>query len=1024
MKTKKRSFFAPLSVICIGMLFFGGSTIQAFASNDSQLPIGPDPMQIGVSSVAGQVIDATGLPVIGASVIVKGTTIGASTDVDGRFTINNIPSRENLSISVSFIGYITQEVRVTSSSPLTIVLQEDTQVLSDVVVIGYGTEKKKNVSGAVSNITSEELVRVPTENMQRALQGKVAGVQIISATGTPGGAVSVIVRGSGSISANNEPLYIIDGVQMITGDQSSGIIKSTDVLSTLNPSEIQSIDILKDGASASIYGAQAANGVVIITTKKGQEGKNKISVSLSGGVQQIANKIDILTGPQVVELDLIAHKNRYGENSTEYQNKLQEYRNNGWGEDGFSNTPTYDWYDLLYRTAYVGDVQVSLSGGSAKEKHYLSAAFNSTDGILIGTGFKRGTFRVNLSYELANWLTLTTNNSYSVMNQDQQSSVRASNPNRIAFLMHPANSPYDENGDYYTSLPYGYFMHNTVQMQDLNEYKGRTNKLLSANALDFKITKDLTFKSSYNIDIVSINEHLFVDPRTREGEKVQGSVTAFTKDLTNFQTEQVLNYSTLLDDIHRISAMGGFSYRHQYFQSHGGTGTGVSHPTLHLLGSTAIPTEVTEDFSEWKMAGVFARINYSYRDRYIVNATIRRDGSSRFGDENKWGWFPSVSAAWRINDEAFMKGLTVFDDLKLRASYGVTGNSDIGDYIARRWYSSGGAYNNTSAIIPASIGNPYLTWEKSHSKNIGLSLSILNSRISSEMDFYIKDTKELLYARTIPATTGFTQIPSNMGGVRNTGFEFLLNTVNIKNNDWEWNTSFNISYNKNEITSLQDGLTELGTYKVGESITSEPVYQWAGVNEADGRPMYYDKDGFIVYNPKTEDRVWSKPREPKFFGGLTNAISWKGFELSFFFQFQKGGVSLWSDKITLLASAGDSNTMLEKYTSYWKKPGDVTWVPKPSYEGAYPGNPRGNDQESTLHYEKTDYIKLKNIMLSYNFNKKLIQPLHIANLQIYASTYNLCTWTTYPGNDPEFTGYDTGVYPQSRTYNVGVKLDF
>lgn len=251
------------------MLFFGGSTIQAFASNDSQLPIGPDPMQIGVSSVAGQVIDATGLPVIGASVIVKGTTIGASTDVDGRFTINNIPSRENLSISVSFIGYITQEVRVTSSSPLTIVLQEDTQVLSDVVVIGYGTEKKKNVSGAVSNITSEELVRVPTENMQRALQGKVAGVQIISATGTPGGAVSVIVRGSGSISANNEPLYIIDGVQMITGDQSSGIIKSTDVLSTLNPSEIQSIDILKDGASASIYGAQAANGVVIITTKKG-----------------------------------------------------------------------------------------------------------------------------------------------------------------------------------------------------------------------------------------------------------------------------------------------------------------------------------------------------------------------------------------------------------------------------------------------------------------------------------------------------------------------------------------------------------------------------------------------------------------------------------------------------------------------------------------------------------------------------------------------------------------------------------
>lgn len=1015
---------ALLHVICIGLFFILSTSTPVSAIEESKQPFGHELSQKDITSVSGKVLDATGTPVIGVSVLVKGTTIGSSTDIDGNFIIIGIPPRSEVILNVSYVGYVPQEIRVRSEAPLTITLQEDSQLLSDIVVIGYGTEKKKNISGAVSNISNEELTRVPTENMQRALQGKVAGVQITSANGAPGGAVSVVVRGAGSMSANNEPLYIIDGVQMITGDHTSGIIKSTDILSSLNPAEIQSIDILKDGASASIYGAQAANGVVIITTKKGQEGKNKISVSLSGGIQQIANKIDILTAPQVAELDLIAYKNRYGASSSEYLGKLNEYRKNGWGEDGFSDAPTYDWYDLLYRTAYVADAQVSLSGGTAKEKHYISAAFNNTDGILIGTGFQRGTFRVNLSYELAKWLTLSTNNSYSIMNQDQQSGIRASNPNRIAFLMHPANSPYDENGEYYTSLPYGYFMHNTVQMQDLNEYKGRTNKLLSANALDFKITKDLTFRSSYNVDIVSINEHLFIDPRTREGEKVQGSVTAYTKDMTNFQTEQVLSYSTVLDKIHRISATGGFSYRHQSYKSHGASGTGVSHPSLHLLGSTAIPTEVTETFSEWKMTGLFARVNYSFRDRYIINATIRRDGSSRFGEENKWGWFPSVSVAWRINDEAFMEDVTIFDDLKLRASYGVTGNSDIGDYIARRWYQSSGAYNNVSTIIPASIGNPFLTWEKSHSKNIGLTFSILNNRISSEMDFYIKDTKDLLYSRTIPATTGFTQIPSNMGGVKNTGYEFLLNTVNIKAGDWEWGTSFNISFNKNEITSLQDGLLELDTYKVGESITSEPVYRWAGVNEADGRPMYYDKDGYIVYNPKPEDRVWTKPNEPKFFGGLTNNISWKGFDLSFFFQFQHGGVSLWSDKITLLASAGDSNTMLEKYTVYWKNPGDVTWVPKPSYEGAYPGNPRGLDQESTLHYEKTDYIKLKNIMLSYNFKNEWIRPLHLSNLQIYASAYNLCTWTTYPGNDPEFTGYDTGSYPQSRTYNIGIKLDF
>lgn len=1024
MITKERSRIMLLRAICIGLFCLIGTSNPAAAINDSQHPRGPEYPQADLTSVSGQVLDASGEPIIGASVLVKGSTIGSSTDIDGKFVINAIPARKEVVLIISYVGYVAQEMRVRTSAPVTVTLQEDTQLLSDVVVIGYGTEKKKNVSGAVSNISNEELSRVPTENMQRALQGKVAGVQITSANGTPGGAVSVVVRGAGSMGAKNEPLYIIDGVQMITGDHTSGIIKSTDVLSSLNPSEIQSIDILKDGASASIYGAQAANGVVIITTKKGQEGKNKISVSLSGGMQKIANKIDILTAPQVAELDLLAYKNRYGENSSEYTGKLNEYRGNGWGEDGFSQAKNYDWYDLLYRTAYVADAQVSLSGGTAKEKHFISAAFNNTDGILIGTGFQRGTFRVNLSYELAKWLTLSTNNSYSIMNQDQQSNVRASNPNRMPFLMHPANNPYDENGEYNTSLPYGYFMHNTVQMQNLNEYKGQTNKLLSANALDFKITKDLTFRSSYNVDIVTINEHLFIDPRTREGEKAQGKVTAYTKDLTNFQTEQVLSYNTLLNEMHRISATGGFSYRHQSYKSHSGTGTGVSHPSLHLLGSTAIPTEVSETFSEWKMAGLFARVNYSYLDRYIINATIRRDGSSRFGEENKWGWFPSVSAAWRINDEAFMKDITFFDDLKLRASYGVTGNSNIGDYVARRWYTSGGAYNNIATIIPASIGNPYLTWEKSHSKNIGLSFSILNGRISSEMDFYIKDTKDLLYSRTIPATTGFTQIPSNMGGLKNTGFEFLLNTVNIKNEDWEWGTSLNLSFNKNEITSLQDGLNELGRYKIGESISSEPTYQWAGVNEADGRPMYYDKDGYITYNPKPEDRIWTKPNEPKFFGGMTNNISWKGFDLSFFFQFQQGGVSLWSDKITLLASAGDSNTMLEKYTSYWKQPGDVTWVPKPSYEGAYPGNPRGLDQESTLHYEKTDYIKLKNVMLSYNFNKKWIQPLHLSNLQVYASAYNLVTWTSYPGNDPEFTGYDTGSYPQSRTYNIGVKLDF
>ena len=481
----------------------------------------------------------------------------------------------------------------------------------------------------------------------------------------------------------------------------------------------------------------------------------------------------------------------------------------------------------------------------------------------------------------------------------------------------------------------------------------------------------------------------------------------------------------MFNEIHRISAVAGFSYRHEQYKRHGATGTGVSDPSLHLLGTTAVAKEVSGTFSEWKMASLFARVNYTLKDRYILTGTIRRDGSSRFGENNKWGIFPSVSAAWRIIEEPFMEPVKSWlSDLKLRGSYGITGNSDIGDYTARRWYSSGGAYDNSSAIIPTYIGNPYLTWEKNHSRNIGITTGFLDDRIILETDFYLNDTKDLLYNRTIPATTGFTVIPSNMGGVRNKGVDIMLNTVNVRAGGFEWRSALNLSFTKNEITELQDGLDVLGDYKVGQSISSLPTYQWAGVNSADGRPMYYDKDGYITYVPKDEDRIWTKPADPTFYGGFNNDFTWKGFTLSVFFQFQRGAVSLWNDKLVLASYEGDTNLLSDMYYKHWSQPGDMTWVPKPSYQSAYPGNPRQISEYSTLCYEKTDYIKLKNVSLSYDFPTKWLKGLYISNLQLYVSGYNLWTTTTYPGHDPEFTGGDLGTYPQSRSYTVGLKVDF
>lgn len=1025
MRKRIRSLFlTPLNRYCCCLLLGGLSQNEfAFATTATEMDVFDTVQQ--VTTVSGTVVDESGLPIIGATIVAEKVEGGTVTDDNGKFELTIPGGTRKIKLKVSFIGMTTQEMTITVGMPVTITLREDVTMLSDVVVIGYGTEKKKNIAGAVSNITAEELTKTSVESIQKALQGKVSGVQIITANGTPGGAVSVNIRGRSTFSGGTAPLYIIDGVQMVTGDQSTGIVKSTDVLSTLNPEEIESIDILKDGASASIYGAQAANGVVLITTKKGKEGKTKISVKLSGGMQQIGNKLDLLTASQVAELDLLAMKNRYGVNSSEYLGRLSQYQGFGWGDDGFSNAQTTDWYDVIYRTAYTSDAQISATGGTAKTKYYLSAAYNKTDGIVKETGFQRGAFRVNLTQELQPWLSISTNNNYSIMDQDQYSGVRAANPSRVATLVHPANSPYDKNGEFVRDLPYGYYQHNSLQMLNLNEYSGRTTKLITANSLDFKILEGLTFKSSYNADLTTIEEHNFIDPRTREGAKENGSVTTMTGKLINFQTEQVASYNNVFNEIHRISAVGGFSYRHEQYKRHGATGTGVSDPSLHLLGTTAVAKEVSGTFSEWKMASLFARLNYTLKDRYIVTGTIRRDGSSRFGENNKWGIFPSVSAAWRIIEEPFMAQTKIWlSDLKLRASYGITGNSDIGNYTARRWYSSGGAYDNSSAIIPTYIGNPFLTWEKNHSRNLGITTGFLDDRITLEADFYLNDTKDLLYNRTIPATTGFTVIPSNMGGVRNKGIDIMLNTVNVRAGGFEWRSALNLSFTKNEITELQDGLDELGGYKVGEAISSLQTYQWAGVNSADGRPMYYDKDGYITYVPKDEDRIWTKPADPTFYGGFNNDFTWKGFTLNVFFQFQRGAVSLWNDKLVLSSYEGDTNLLSDMYYKHWSQPGDMTWVPKPSYQSAYPGNPRQISEYSTLSYEKTDYIKLKNVSLSYDFPVKWLKGMYISNLQLYVSGYNLWTTTTYPGHDPEFTGGDLGTYPQSRSYTVGLKVDF
>ena len=979
--------------------------------------------------VSGIVKDENGEPLPGANIIVKGEPgNGTNTDVDGKFClkINNI-NKDNALI-ISFIGMKEQEVPIGNRQVVEVTLKEDRNVLEQIVVVGYGAVKKKDIAGSVQNVTSSQIEETNIPNFERAIQGRMSGVQITSTSGIPGSSFNIQIRGRGSINAGTEPLYIVDGVQMTNGARSTGVLTNADAMSSINPADIESITVLKDGASASIYGAQAANGVIIITTKRGSAGKTKVSFSATAGVQQLVRKVDVMDGKQWAEYALTEYKNYdavYG--TTLYEQRRAMFEGFGWGADGYSNAPTTDWYKEIFHKAVVQNYEIGIQGGNEKTRFYISGNYNDTDGIIKHTGYSRATGRVNLTHEFNKWLTINTNNTFGRNKYNQASTVASSNPSRTAMLLLPGVSPRDENGEWVRDLSYGYYTHNVPQMLELNEYTGTNWSLTSANDLTFKIIDGLTFKSSYNFDYSWMKEHQYSDPRTRLGYKSGGVVSAYATDINKFQTEQVVTYNKEFKE-NTLNVVGGFSYIDHKYHSISASAIGVAHPDLSLLSSASTPQTTGESFSEWKMAGFFTRVSFTLKDKYIFSATARYDGSSKFGEENKWGFFPSLSFAWRMKNENFLKNVNWLSDLKLRASYGITGNSDIGSYVSGRLYSGGHAYNGISGILASSIGNPKLSWEKKHSKNIGITAGFFDGRITIDIDAYRDDTKDLLYYRTIPQTTGFTSIPSNMGSVRNQGVDIQLNTVNIDRGNFRWNTEFNISFYKNEVTKLQDGLNQIGNYKVGKPVSSEFIYKWAGINTSDGRPMYYDKNGYITYNPTLEDRYWSKPKDPTLYGGLQNTFSWKNLSLSFFLYFQSGAVKYWSDKTILIGQAADNNLLTEIYKSYWKKPVDKTWVPLPMYDGVYPGNPRKYDNNSdpgmSLIYEKTDFIKLKNINLSYSLPKKWLNRIRIEGASVFFNAYNVFTATSYGGYDPESTGNDRGLYPQSKSYSIGVKLNF
>lgn len=978
--------------------------------------------------ITGSVKDTNGNSLIGVNIFIKGTSKGVITGFEGEFSLKTY---KNTSIIVfSHVGFKTKEVNVKHiQNSAHIILVKNTNQLDEIVVIGYGTKTKKEIAGSISSLDFKKLKNTPVQSFDKAIQGRSTGVNIINA-GSPGGASQVRIRGIGSISSGNQPLYIVDGVQAIEG-QYSEVNMQENVLASINPEDIVSIDILKD-ASSSIYGAQASNGVVIITTKRGKAGKTAFNFNAHWGMSEVINNLDLLTGPEWTELALEGYENRYGVQSPTYQNQLTILGNP-------ENAPSYNWQKLLFKRGFISNYSFSAEGGSENFRYFLSGSYNKSEGHVIGTGFKRRTLRINLNDDISNRLKtrLTTNLSFTKHDATNDDGFNFNNPTIASAFIVPTNAPYTEDGTIREPL-FGLYNENPLVNKDseLFDIKSKTFQVFTSFSLEYKILNDLVFRSNWGVSFLTNDYEYFASPKTKVGASTNGEIYTSNNKSLSWQTDQSLNYTKIFDTIHKTEILLGINYRQEALNYHYISRKNLNVSGLTSLDNAAIINRFGGENSEWRLAGVFGRLNYIYDRKYIFSGTIRKDGSSRFGKNSRWGLFPSLSLAWRISSERFMDKLSnILDELKLRGSYGITGNANIDNFQARGVFSINNSYLENRALIPQTIDNPNLSWEQSEVMNIGVDIRGINKRLEVTADYFIRNTKDVLLDRPIPVTSGYSSVLENLGKIKNQGFELALTTVNVRLHNFEWATNFNFTTIKNTIKELtretdqiivtNDNGNETGIiHKVGEPLESWQAIRWAGVNPTDGRPMYYDKNGELTFNPTNDDYVIIGGSIPTFYGGFSNEFSYKNVNLSFMFQYSGGNYlrNELAESTKASGGYGDRNQQRSEL-SRWQNPGDITDVPIAMNGFVYDARP-GNAY-SSKHIEKGDYIRLKQVNISYKFPKEVVKKLNLRNMELYLSGSNLWTKTPYSGRDPEILGAnETGDYPQSKTYILGVNLRF
>ncbi|SFN64444.1 TonB-linked outer membrane protein, SusC/RagA family [Algoriphagus ornithinivorans] len=1017
-------------VLLLGLMLFLGSAI-AFAQS---------------RVITGTVTSAEdGMGVPGATILVKGTQIGVATDIDGKYSIN-VPSGSNVLV-YSFVGLLTQEVSIGNKSVIDVTLQSDVTALGEVIVTGYGTQPKREVTGAVSSVRGEAIQNLPLQSFDRALQGRASGVQVRSSNGLPGGAVNIRIRGVGSINAGNEPLFIVDGVQL--NNQSNAAFTQSNPLAFLNPNDIESMEILKDAASAAIYGSQAANGVVIITTKKGKQGKARFEFNAFGGQTQPLRYLDVLGGAEWYEMRRDAYINSGNtlpqanalNNMGRLPSNWQQLTPQDLDQIGL-DLPTFDWQRAVMGTGNLQNYELSVSGGDEKTTFFLSGSYNYQESSFKPVDFERGTVKIALSHQANSRLNIETNVNLSTFQQNIPFAVSGAflgNPAFSASAVLPHNPIFNEDGTFNTSIG-GVLGQNVVLVNEYNSGLQRNNAVVGNLVGTYKILNNLSFRSLYGLDYRLLQGESYRDPRTPDGAGVRGRASVQQDWRTRFITTQTLNWNKSFNGVHNVSAILGFEFLSETRE--GLSGAGIGFPTFQFrtIQSAATPESITGFWTGYRRISGFASANYDYKKKYLATVTARYDGSSRFGANNRFGVFPSIRVGWSMVEEEFLKESTAVSELKLRASFGVTGNDQIGNFAARGLYGGAGNYSGSAGIRPSSLANLNLGWETNQTLNFGVDYGFVNNRITGSIDVFDRRTKDLLLDQPILWTNGFGDIANNVGELQNRGIEFELSTVNIDRGGFRWNTTFNFTTIENKVISLYDGLEALPAnpgIAVGQPVGNPAgvgdtapgswfVAKYAGVNPATGRPMWFDINGNITYLPLAADRQYFGSNLATIYGGLNNSISYKGFELTAFFTYEYGAI-VSDGQYNFLRENGTRltlNALREVNDRAWTTPGQITDIPRNLTTNA--GNEtRGAGRNSgSANLLKADFIRLSQLTLGYTFKSSLVSQIGLTKARVYVQGLNLWTYTDYPGYDPEFTGAGTGQIPLTKNYTVGVQIGF